>query len=121
MPARRITRDAGRSAIAAARAGSVERETLATAVRFALQEIALGAPGRSVEIRIPPFGAVQAIEGPGHTRGTPPNVIETDADTFLALVVGAETWDAAVARGAIRASGTRASLVELVPLATLRE
>jgi hypothetical protein len=121
VPARRIARDLGRRAVASVRAGEADRETIATAVRYALQEISLVAPGKSVEIRIPPFGAVQAIEGPGHTRGTPPNVVETDAETFLGLVVGDETWAAAVARGVIRASGTRADLTELLPLAEWRE
>jgi hypothetical protein len=121
VPARRIARDLGRRAVALARTGEADRETIATAVRYALQEISLVAPGKSVEIRVPPFGAVQAIEGPGHTRGTPPNVIETDAETFLGLVVGDETWADAVARGVIRASGTRADLTELLPFVEWRE
>ena len=57
------------------------------------------APGNAVEVRVPPDGAVQAVEGPRHTRGTPPNVVETDAQTWLALATGALTWDDAVADG----------------------
>ena len=73
-------------------------------------------PGRSVEIRVPPQGAVQAIAGPTHTRGTPPNVIETDAASWLALVVGTLTWSDAVADGRVRASGSRADLSGLLPM-----
>lgn len=70
---------------------------------------------------MPPFGAVQIVEGPGHTRGTPPNVIELDAETLVALAVGTESWDLAISRGAVLASGTRATLVDLMPLAGLSE
>lgn len=121
MPARRIDHETGRAALTAALATDVDRTVLATAVRYGLQEIARRAPGRSVEIRVPPFGAVQAIEGPGHTRGTPPNVIETDARTFVALVTGTVSWSAVVASGAVRASGTRATLEDVVPLDRLGE
>ena len=108
-------------AIAAVRDGSADRNQMATAVRFILQEFARLAPGKSVEVRVPPHGAVQIVEGLGHTRGTPPNVIELDAGTLVALAVGDETWDAAIDRGVVRASGTRATLVDLVPLSVLRE
>jgi hypothetical protein len=121
VPLPRIDVDRGRLAIVAVREGSTDRETTAVAVRFVLQEFARIAPGKSVEVRVPPHGAVQIVEGLGHTRGTPPNVIELDAATLVALAVGDETWDATVARGAVRASGTRATLNELVPLAALRE
>ena len=121
MPLPRIDSERGRAAVAAIRDGSTDRETTAVAVRFILQEFARIAPGKSVEVRVPPHGAVQIVEGLGHTRGTPPNVIELDANTLVALAVGAETWDAAVDRGAVRASGTRATLTELTPLAALRE
>ena len=65
---------------------------------------------------MPPFGAVQCIEGPTHTRGTPPNVVETDAVTWLALATGRRAWVDAVADGALRVSGTRADLGDLLPL-----
>jgi hypothetical protein len=94
----------------------VPRETLATAVRFTLQELAEGAPGRSVEVRVPPFGAVQCIEGQTHRRGTPPAVIETDAETWLALATGALSWPDAVTAGRVDASGVRADLAALLPL-----
>lgn len=121
MPLPRIDVEQGKLSAVAVRGGSADRELTATAVRFILQEFARLAPGKSVEVRVPPHGAVQIVEGLGHTRGTPPNVIELDAATLVALAVGDETWDAAVGRGAVRASGTRATLSELVPLAVLRE
>jgi len=86
-----------------------------------LQELSRIAPGRSVEVRVPPFGAVQMVEGPGHTRGTPPNVIEMDATTLVNLALGTETWSDAVERGAVSASGTRATLAEFLPLSDLSE
>ena len=95
---------------------AVDRPTLATAVRFTLEELGARAPGRSVEVRVPPFGAVQCIEGPTHTRGTPPNVVETDAVTWLALATGRSGWGAALADGRLRVSGTRADLGDLLPL-----
>jgi len=121
VPLPRIAVERGRPAVAAVRDGSADRETTAIAVRFILQEFALLAPGKSVEVRVPPHGAVQIVEGLGHTRGTPPNVVELDAVTLVALAVGDETWDSAIDRGAVRASGTRATLGELVPLSILRE
>lgn len=98
------------------RATAPDRATVATAVRFLLEELAERAPGNSVEMRVPPFGAVQCVTGPKHTRGTPPNVIETDAETWIALAVGRLGWDDAVAGARISASGTRAELVGLLPL-----
>jgi hypothetical protein len=121
VPLPRIEIERGRTAIAAVRSGSADRDATATAVRFILQEFARLAPGKSVEVRVPPHGAVQIVEGLGHTRGTPPNVVELDAATLVALAVGDETWDEAIDRGAVRASGTRASLTDLVPLSALRE
>ncbi|MCL2787788.1 MAG: sterol carrier family protein [Micrococcales bacterium] len=98
------------------RDGGVDRETLAAAVRFTLEELAQRAPGRSVEVRVPPFGAVQAIEGPRHTRGTPANVVEMDAATWLSLAAGLVTWEDAQASHAITASGARADLSSWLPL-----
>jgi hypothetical protein len=94
----------------------VSRDTLATAVRYLLQLLAEKAPGHTVEVRVPPFGAVQVVEGPRHTRGTPPNVIETDARTWVALGAGRMSWDAAAQASAIAASGTRATLADLLPV-----
>ena len=81
-------------------APSVDRTTLALAVRYSLQLLAEQSPGGAVEVRVPPFGAVQCIEGPKHTRGTPPNVVETDAATWGAGAPGAR--GGAAARGARR-------------------
>lgn len=79
----------------------------------ALQEIA---PGRSVEVRIPPYAAVQAVPGSTHRRGTPPAVVEADARTWLLVCSGGELWSTAVARGALRASGERSDLSGYFPL-----
>lgn len=95
-----------------------ERAVQKAAVKESLAELARRAPGRSVEVRVPPFGAVQCVEGPRHTRGTPPNVVETDARTWLALALGRIGWSEAEANGALRASGSRAGeIADLVPLA----
>jgi hypothetical protein len=120
MP-RRITTADGRAALAAVRTAQAAAEAparteLATAVRYLLQLLAEKAPGGSVEVRVPPFGAVQVIEGPRHTRGTPPNVVETDAATWIALATGAELWADAAASGRILASGIRADLTDVLPL-----
>ena len=117
-PRRRTDPAAGESALTGwlSDPDAVDRATLATAVRFTLEELGARAPGRSVEVRVPPFGAVQCIEGPTHTRGTPPNVVETDAVTWLALATGARQWAEAVAAGDLRVSGVRADLAGLVPL-----
>ena len=116
MPAKRITDELGRPAFDAAVAGAHDRETRATAVRWSLQRLAERAPGGSVEVRVPPFGAVQAVEGPRHTRGTPPNVVEMDAATWLALAAGSERWEDALAAGRIQASGSMADLSALLPV-----
>src|SRR4051812_43448690 len=86
-----------------------ERSVQKAAVKESLAELARRAPGRSVEVRVPPFGAVQCVEGPRHTRGTPPNVVETDARTWLSLALGRVSWADAAATGAVRASGSRAA------------
>ncbi|MBN9223730.1 MAG: hypothetical protein ABS63_02245 [Microbacterium sp. SCN 70-27] len=115
--ARRISTEEGRTALAAvAAAGGAARAEHATAVRYLLQLLAEKAPGNTVEVRVPPFGAVQVVEGPRHTRGTPPNVVETDAATWIALAIGAESWSDASAAGRISASGTRADISALLPL-----
>ncbi len=95
------------------------RPVVATAVRYALEELATRHPGRSVEVRVPPFGAVQCIEGPTHKRGTPPNVFETDAVTWLRLATGSLGWPAAMDSGLVRASGLRADLSGVLPLPSL--
>jgi len=94
----------------------VPRAVLATAVRYTLEEVTARAPGNSVEVRVPPFGVTQCVEGPRHTRGTPPNVIECDAATWLAMVTGQLSWAEAVGAGRVAASGLRADLSALLPL-----
>lgn len=89
---------------------------IAAAVRATARALAQQQPGRSVEIRIPPLVAVQAIAGTRHTRGTPPNVVETDPHTWLALACGAVTFADAVADGRVRASGISADLAGVLPL-----
>ncbi|WP_138444450.1 sterol carrier family protein [Sinomonas susongensis] len=131
-PRRRIAADDGRAAVAAwlaaraedgaeAGSGKVEaglpRPLLATAVRYTLEELASRAPGNSVEVRVPPFGVAQCVEGPRHTRGTPPNVVESDAETWLALATGRMRWAEALGSGRLSASGTRTDLSGLLPLA----
>lgn len=116
MAKARITDAVGRDAVERALATVADRDTEATAVRYLLQVLADGAPGNSVEVRVPPFGAVQCIEGPGHTRGTPPNVVETDALTWLAIATGGAAWANALEHGRITASGSRADLSAHLPL-----
>lgn len=91
--------------------GDVEepaRPVVAAAVRSSLRTLEHAAPGHSVEVRVPPFGAVQCVEGPRHTRGTPPNVVETDAATWLALATGLTSFDHALGAGRLSVSGHRA-------------
>jgi hypothetical protein len=117
-PRRRIPPAEGLHALACWRVDPTKApdETVATAVRFSLEELAARAPGRTLEVRVPPYGAVQCVEGPRHTRGTPPNVIEMDAATWLGLVTGRSDWVRAMAGGTVHASGQRATLAGLLPL-----
>jgi hypothetical protein len=117
MARARIDSATGAASVRAAVAGGdVPRDILATAVRFLLQALAENAEGNTVEVRVPPFGAVQCIEGPRHTRGTPPNVVETDAATWLALATGSLDWNVALADGRVHASGQRADLSDYLPV-----
>jgi hypothetical protein len=121
MARARIDDGAGRMAVRAALAAiaegtSASRDIRAQAVRYTLQLLAAQAEGNTLEVRVPPFGAVQCVAGPRHTRGTPPNVIETDAATWLALATGSLAWVDGVASGAIHASGARATLAGHVPV-----
>lgn len=129
---RRVNMEEGRAALGAWRAavessgtvgspGTVagnppSRSLIATAVRYSLEEVTARAPGNSVEVRVPPFGVTQCVEGPRHTRGTPPNVIECDAATWLSLVTGSLSWADAVSTHRVTASGLRADLSGLLPL-----
>jgi hypothetical protein len=97
---------------------SPDRAVLKAAVKESLAALAELAPGHSVEVRVPPFGAIQCISGPRHTRGTPPNVVETDPRTWLELATGARSWDDAVYSGRLRISGSRTGEVaSVLPLA----
>jgi uncharacterized protein (TIGR03086 family) len=92
------------------------REELARAVRLSLRALALLAAGATVEVRVPPFAAVQCVAGPRHTRGTPPNVVETDSRTWLELATARRSWSDALATGRIAASGSRADISPWLPL-----
>jgi hypothetical protein len=85
-------------------------------VKSTLALLTTKAPGRAIEVRVPPYAAVQCGEGPTHTRGTPPNTIEMDAQTWLALADGQLSWAEALDEGKIAASGVRADLSEYLPL-----
>jgi hypothetical protein len=93
-----------------------QREALRVAVRYLLDLLAEAVPGRAVEVRVPPFAAVQCVEGPRHTRGTPPNVVETDPVTWVTLAVGRLSWAEAVGAGQVSASGPRADLSGYLPV-----
>ena len=127
MPAAKpISADELRAAVDPVRpwlAGAAEqppRRVVGAAVKTTARWLAQQVPGRSVELRVPPHVAVQLVPGPRHTRGTPPNVVETDAATWLRLAIGALDWAAAVADGKVSASGNRADLSSYVPLPPLR-
>jgi hypothetical protein len=99
-----------------------DRSELAEAVRLTARSLAALAPGAAVEVRVPPFVAVQVISGPRHTRGTPPNVVETDARTWLRLATGLLRVEDAAASGALQLSGSRAGEVaSWLPLIALAE
>ncbi|MGH4011251.1 MAG: sterol carrier family protein, partial [Pseudonocardiaceae bacterium] len=93
------------------------RAELARVVRLSLRTLAQVAPGATVEVRVPPFAAVQCVAGPKHTRGTPPNVVETDPRTWLKLATARQSWSEALAEGRVSASGPRADLSAWLPLA----
>lgn len=93
-----------------------ERRAARAAVRHLLDLLADAAPGRTVEVRVPPYAAVQCVPGPRHTRGTPPNVVELDPRTWLELATGRLSWADAVAAGRVAASGPRADLSAHLPL-----
>jgi hypothetical protein len=122
MARRRIKHDEGISAInAVIQVDKVSplSETdpvFVMAVRYLLEELAEVAPGNSVEVRVPPLGATQCIEGPRHTRGTPPNVVEMSPRVWFDLALGNMSWEDASAEHLVSSSGVRASLDEVLPL-----
>ncbi len=87
-----------------------------TAVRYLLEELMVLRPGRSVEVRVPPLGAIQCIDGLTHRRGTPPNTVELGPLEWFALAVGEVSWESLVASGKILASGTRADISDALPI-----
>ncbi|MEV7683464.1 sterol carrier family protein [Streptomyces sp. NPDC088341] len=93
-----------------------DRQALAACTRLLADALAVKAPGASTEVRIPPYAVVQCVEGPRHTRGTPPNVVETDPLTWIRLATGRTTWREALDTAHVSASGERADLGELLPL-----
>jgi Bacterial SCP ortholog len=111
----------GRAAVRAAAAaldldGGPGSELLREAARAGLRALAAKAPGRSVEVRVPPWAAVQCVPGPRHTRGTPSAVVETDPVTWVGLASGRVDFADAVADGRVRAGGQRSDLSALLPL-----
>jgi hypothetical protein len=111
----------GRESVAAVVAaldagGEPAPDVLKIAVRHLLQLLTVRHPGHALEVRVPPIAAVQCLEGPRHTRGTPPNVVETDPLTWVRLATGRLEWGAAVASAAVQASGARADLADYLPI-----
>ncbi|MEW2393584.1 sterol carrier family protein [Streptomyces venezuelae] len=93
-----------------------DRQALAACARLLADALAVKAPGASTEVRIPPYAVVQCVEGPRHTRGTPPNVVETDPLTWIRLATGRTDWATAVDAAQVSASGERADLSGLLPI-----
>ncbi|MFI9811136.1 sterol carrier family protein [Saccharothrix variisporea] len=122
MPPKPVDPNELRTAVAAVlpwlsdEADRPDRPVLATAVKLSLRTLEQLAPGRSVEVRVPPFAAVQCVAGPRHTRGTPPNVVETDPRTWLLLATGRLEWSQALEDAKVTASGSRADLSALLPV-----
>lgn len=118
MPARLRTADPAEVAasLARVRSGEPDRVDLRLLTKHFLAMLEERAPGHSVEVRVPPYAAVQVIPGVRHTRGTPPAVIETDAATWIELATGGLAWGDAEGTGRVRASGERADLAPYLPL-----
>ncbi|MFC7310149.1 sterol carrier family protein [Streptomyces monticola] len=93
-----------------------DRQALAACVRLLADALAVKAPGGATEVRIPPYAVVQCVEGPRHTRGTPPNVVETDPLTWVRLATGRTDWRTALDGAKVSASGERADLSDLLPV-----
>ena len=117
LPAKALAEVVARLDAAAAAGSAPDDGDVRAAVKHYLAVLATRFPGRSVEVRVPPYAAVQCVEGARHTRGTPPAVVETDAVTWVALARGELAFSAARADGRARASGERSDLTPLLPLA----
>jgi uncharacterized protein (TIGR03083 family) len=94
----------------------IDHGALGISCRMLTGILAERVPGHTVELRVPPYAAVQCVAGPRHTRGTPPNVVEVDAMTWVELATGRSAWPDAVAAGKVRASGDRADISEHLPV-----
>lgn len=120
MPLRRIKPIDGIAAVRSVLADSSKRVVsdpdFKTAVRYLLEELSFLRPGRSVEVRVPPLGAVQCVDGLTHRRGTPPNTVELGPLEWFALAVGEASWNSLVSSGKILASGTRADISDALPI-----
>ena len=116
MPRQLQPADPAAVALSLGRRDEQARDDLRLLTKHFLALLQLRAPGQSVEVRVPPYAAVQCIEGVRHTRGTPPAVIETEADTWISLALGELTWAEAVEAGRVRASGERTDLTPYLPL-----
>lgn len=120
MPIRRIKPIDGIAAVRAVLSDSSKRvnsdDDFKAAVRYLLEELSFLRPGKSVEVRVPPLGAVQCIEGLSHKRGTPPNTVELSSVDWFALAVGEITWESLVSEGRILASGTRSDISDVFPI-----
>jgi hypothetical protein len=99
--------------------GGADSDSVGIAVRFCLQELSALAPGSSVEVRVPPHGAVQVVEGTSHSRGTPPAVVEMNPEVWLSLATGLRSFQAARDSGDLSASGERSDLSALLPIVGL--
>ena len=121
MSRRQIADEEGTRAVSAWRAdpGAFTAEDEALAVRYLLQLLRSRVPGKAVELRVPPYAAVQIVEGTSHTRGTPPAVVEIEATAWLELCSGVRSWDELVNLGRVNASGERSYLAALFPLPEL--
>lgn len=116
MARRKIQTQLGQEAVRAYLFGQASPEEFELSVRFLLQEMAELYPGNAVELRVPPLGAVQCIQGPSHKRGTPSNVVELDPESWLELALGRASFDQLLATGRLSASGNRSDLAGLFPI-----
>lgn len=120
MPQRRIKPIDGVAAVRAVLADDSKRVAtdpdFKTAVRYLLEELSVLRPGKSVEVRVPPLGAIQCVDGLTHRRGTPPNTVELNPLEWFALAVGETDWETLQSTGKLIASGTRSDLRDAFPI-----
>ena len=116
MARRKIQNPEGQAAIAAYLTNNYTTDQFELAVRFLLQETANRYPGNAVELRVPPLGAIQCIEGPNHKRGTPANVVELDPVSWLELALGRASFEQLHESGKLTASGNRSDLAGMFPI-----